>query len=248
MATTIVKTDLKAEHHVDSTWKPLYKIGGIALLVEGLAYLIITVTSEMLGAGPGNTVRYLHALAAHPGTANFTYTVVAIADFALIPAALALYFALKHVSKSWMLLATVIILTYVAIDISTFVSTAFALTVLAHGTQSPAVASAEHFGLATVPLSQFIGWVFPPFAFLIIAVVIRVGHLGRVTPLLGFLTVILSIIGGIGFLHPVASLQKYQFPALVIYGLFMLALGIMLLRLDRKYSSSPRPAPARGAS
>ena len=119
--------DAKGGYHADSTWRPLYKIGAVALLVEGLAYLTITVTSPVIGVAPGNTMKYLHALAAHSGTATFTYTVVAIADFALIPAALALYFALKEVSKSWMLLAAVIILTYVAIDISTFVSVAFAL-------------------------------------------------------------------------------------------------------------------------
>ena len=82
----------------------MYKIGGIALLAEGLAYLIVTVTSPIIGVAPGNNMKYLHALTAHSGTAGFTYAVVAIADFALIPAALALYVALKDVSKSWMLL------------------------------------------------------------------------------------------------------------------------------------------------
>lgn len=143
-----------------------------------------------------------------------------------------------------MLLATAIILTYMAIDISTFASTAVALVVLAHEAQSAAVVSAEHFGLATVSLSQFIGWVFPAFGYLIIAVVIRVGHLGRLTSLLGFLTVILTIIGGIAFLHPVTSLQKFQLPGLAMLGLFSLALGIMLLRLDRK----PGPAGPRVSS
>jgi len=184
-------------------------------------------------------MKYLHALVVHSGAASFTYAVVAIADFALIPAALALYFALKGISKSWMLLAAVIILTYVAIDISTFVSAAFALVTLAREAQTATVVSAENFGLATVSLSQFIGWVFPAFAYLIIAVVVRVGHLGRLTSLLGFLTVITSVIGGIGFLHPVTSLQNLQLPALALFGLFSLALGIMLLRLDR------RPIPGR---
>jgi hypothetical protein len=225
--------DFKGGYHVDSTWRPLYKIGAFALLVEGLAYLIITVTSPVIGVAPGNSMKYLHALAMHTGTATFTYTVVAIADFALIPAALGLYFALKEVSKSWMLLATVIILTYVAIDISTFVSVAAALVTLAREPQSATIISAEHFGLATVSLSQFIGWVFPAFAYLIIAVVIRVGHLGRFTSLLGFLTVITSVLGGIGFLHPVTALQNFQLPGLALFGLFMLALGIKLLRLDK---------------
>ncbi len=73
-------------------------------------------------------------------------------------------------------------------------------------------------GLATVSLSQFIGWVFPAFGFLIIAVVIRVGNFGRFTSLLGFLTVILTIIGGTAFLHPVTSLQKFQLPGLAMLG------------------------------
>jgi hypothetical protein len=101
---------------------------------------------------------------------------------------------------------------YVAIDISTFVSVAVALVALAHETQSATIASAEHFGLATVSLSQFISWVFPAFAYLVIAVVIRVGRLGRFTSLLGFLTVITTVIGGIAFLHPNTSLRTCSFP------------------------------------
>jgi hypothetical protein len=240
----------KGGYHVDSTWRPLYKIGAVALLVEGLAYLTITVTSPVIGVAPGNNMKYLHALAVHSGTAAFTYTVVAIADFALIPSALALYFALREISEGWMLLATVIILTYVAIDIATFVSVAIALVVLANEPQSATIVSAEHFGLATVPLSQFIGWVFPALAFVIIAVVIRVGHLGRFTSLLGFLTVIFSIIGGIAFLHPVTSLQNFQLPALALMGFFSLALGAKLLRLERKTRwlvSGPRSRRSSGA-
>lgn len=169
----------------------------------------------------------------HSGTARFTYAVVAIADLALIPAALALFVALKDVSKSWMLLATAILITYVAIDIATFVSMALALVVLTHETQSAAVVAAEKFGLSTVSLSRFFGWVFPALGFLILAVVIRVGRFGRGTALLGFLSVIFSVLGGIGFLHPVTSWQKYQLPGRFLLGLFSLALGRMLLRLDR---------------
>jgi hypothetical protein len=236
-----IKTDTEPKHRpaalVDPTWRPLYKVGAVALIVAGVAYLIITVTSSIIGVAPSNTAKYLHALMTHLGTATFTYTVVAVADLALIPAALALYFALRSISKGWMLLATVVLLIYVAIDISTFVPTAFALVTLGSHPQNAAILGAEHFGLATVSLSQFFGWVFPDIAFLIIAVAIRVGHLGRFTSLLGFLLVPLSLLGGIAFLDPVNSLQKFQLPALAVQGFFSLALGFMLLRLDRGASS-----------
>ena len=60
-----------------------------------------------------------------------------------------------------MLLATAIDLINAAIDISTFVSTALGLVELTHEAQRAAVVSAEQFGLSTISLSHFFGWVFP---------------------------------------------------------------------------------------
>jgi hypothetical protein len=223
---------------VDHSWNWLYKVGGAALFVEGFAYFIILVASPMLGAGPGNNENYLHALASHAGLANFTYAVVAIADFILIPAAFALYIALRGVSRTWMLIAAGIILAYVAIDISTFVLTSTTLVTLtqnfaatANATQRAAILGAEYYGLAAIPLSQFIGYVFPPFAFLIIAGSVRRGRFGRGIPLLGYILCLTSVAGGIGFLDPIPYLLNFQLLALAVYGLFMLALGTMLFRL-----------------
>jgi hypothetical protein len=103
--------------------------------------------------------------------------------------------------------------------------------------QSAGIVAAEHFGLATVPLSQFWGWVYPPIAFLIIVLVMRAGHLNAWTRLAGFATVITSTLGGFGFLFPVAYLLNFQFLALALYALFMFGLGVMLLRWDTQHLS-----------
>jgi len=236
------RTQSEAKNQVDMSWKTLYKVGGIACLVEGIAYLMITAMGPMMGVAPGNTLTWLNALATHPQLAVFDYGVVTgIADFVLIPAAFALYFALRGVSKSWMLVATGIILVYVAIDISTFVSTSIDLTWLTQNyaaatdpTVRSAILGAEYSALSTIPLSQFLGWTFPPFAFIIIAVAVRLGRFGRGIPFLGYLTVLFSIAGGLSFLDPIPYLQNFQLPALALYGLFFLALGLMLLRLGRR--------------
>lgn len=88
----------------DTNWKAMFKIGGFALLVEGVAYLVIIATIPVIGAPPANNMTYLHALGAHSVAANLSYSVTAIGDFALIPAALALYLALRNVIRSWMLI------------------------------------------------------------------------------------------------------------------------------------------------
>jgi len=235
---------------VDPSWKTLYVIGGVALLVEGLAYLMITAMGPMMGVPPGNTLAWLNALAAHPKLALFDYGIVTgIADLVLIPAAFALYFALKGVSKSWMLVAAGMILIYVAVDVATFVSTSIDLTWLTQNyaaatdaTARAAILGAEYSALSTIPLSQFLGWTFPPFAFLIVAVAVREARFARGVPLLGYFTVLFSVAGGISFLDPVAYWQNFQLPALAVYGLFMLGLGSMLIRLGR---GAPRNATAR---
>src|SRR5579872_7321311 len=120
----------------DPKWKALYEVGAIALLMEGIAYLIIVVTSSMIGAPPGNNFQFLNALAAHPSTAYFTYGVIALADLALLPGAITLYLALKSVNKKWITIATGIIFFYVVVDILTFLRTAISLVSLSQSAQT----------------------------------------------------------------------------------------------------------------
>ncbi len=219
----------------DATWKPLYRIGAIAMFLLGLAWLTITVTAGMIGAPPGNTTTYLSALSSHSGTAYVSYTVTGIADLLIIPAALALYFAFKKVSPSWMLLATVVLVTCMAIDLATFVPTALALVSLATATQTTAVVGAAHFGLAVVPVYQFFGWVVPNLAFLPIAIAARrFGRFGRFTFVVGLAIVAFGTAGGIAFLYPSAALANYQLPGLFLEGVFWVMLGFLMLRVHRE--------------
>lgn len=203
---------------------------------------MITAMGPMMGVSPGNTLAWLDVLSSHPQLAIFNYGVVTgIADFMLIPAAFALYFALKDVSKSWMIVAAGIILVYVVIDVATFVSASIDLTWLTQNyaaatdaTSRAAILGAEYALLSTIPLSQFLGWSFPPFAFVIISFAIRQGRHWKLVWILGLLTAAFSLAGGVSFLDPIPYWQKFQLPALAIYSIFMLALGAMLLKFSRK--------------
>lgn len=226
---------MRYEYFVDSKWKTLYDLGALALLVEGVAYLIILVTSSMIGVAPGNNFHFLSALAAHPNTAYFTYGIIAIADLALIPGAITLYLVLKNVGKKWMVIATGIIFFYIVVDILTFVQTAISLVSLSQSAQTASVLTAEKARLSIMPLSQFFGWVVPSVAFVIWILTMRKARLGAFPRLFGFFTVLFSIAGGISFVAPTYPyLQTLQLPALAVYGIFFISLGIMTLRLRNK--------------
>jgi len=215
--------------------KSWYVIGGVALLVQGLAYALIFGAGTVVSVAPANSIQYLNALAIHASTARFEYLVTAVADLAFIPAAIALYLLLKDVSKALVTAATVLILAYVVIDMSTFVPAALALTILSQSAQTTTVLSSEHAALSVVPLSQFFGWVEPPIAFAMYILVLRKANLGLFARVFGIFLVMFSIMGGLGFLFPsITYLTSFELPAFAAYVLFFLGFGEAILRLRAK--------------
>jgi len=198
---------------------------------------MILVSSPMIGPAPGNNLQYLNALAAHASIANFTYYVILLADLVLIPGAYALYLAFKSINRNWMLVATALIWIYVVVDLLTFVPSALSLVALSQQVQTESVLTTEHSLLATVPLSQFFGWVEPPIAFAIWIAVLRRADIGRFARVFGFFLVPFSILGGISFLVPTSAyLQNLQLPALAIYGIFFLGLTEVMFRLHTEHA------------
>ena len=206
-------------------------IAGVALVVQGLAYALMVGAGMQVNVAPANSVQYLDALAAHASAAKFEYLVTAAADLAFVPAAIALYLLLKNVSKILVTVATVLILAYVVIDMSTFVPAALSLAYLSQSAQTASVVSSEHAALSVVPLSQFFGWVEPPVAFAMYILVLRKANLGRFARIFGIFLVMFSIMGGLGFLFPSSTyLANFEVPAFAAYVLFFLGFGEAILR------------------
>lgn len=206
--------------------------GGIALLIEGLSYVVLTSASMMIGVPPRNNVQYLDALAARSAPANLAYAMALIGDLAFVPATIAIYLALKNVNKTLVQVATGLVLGYVVIDITTFVAPALWLVALSQGSQTASVVSNENFRLAIVPWSQFFGWVEPPIAFAMYVLVLRKANLGRFARIFGVFLVMFSIIAGFSFIFPSnTALVNFQLPALAVYVLFFLGFGEAMLKL-----------------
>jgi hypothetical protein len=100
----------------DEKW--LYRMGGIFALTLGIAYIIIIPLFARVGAPPtGGEIwlRYLH------GKTTVWWTIIGLCvftDFLYIPVALALFFALEWVNRSAMLLASVFVGLFVALDLA----------------------------------------------------------------------------------------------------------------------------------
>jgi hypothetical protein len=100
----------------DEKW--LYRVGGISALTVGIAYIIIIPLFAHVGAPPTGGEVWLKYL---QGKTTVWWTILSLCvftDILYIPVALALYFALERSDRSAMLLASVFVGLFVALDLA----------------------------------------------------------------------------------------------------------------------------------
>jgi hypothetical protein len=96
----------------------MYRIGGLAAIAFGLAYLVIFPLYASVGAPPADAVDWLGYAA---GKTNAWWAILGLSvltDFLLVPVALALYIALGRADRNATLLGTAFIGLFVVLDLA----------------------------------------------------------------------------------------------------------------------------------
>jgi hypothetical protein len=96
----------------------MYRVGGIAALVLGVAYLITMALYAPVGAPPLGGEAWLTYAA---GKTSVWWAIVGLAvltDLLFVPVAFSLYLVLRGVHRGAMLLATALVLLFVVLDVA----------------------------------------------------------------------------------------------------------------------------------
>jgi hypothetical protein len=243
MNTTIVDSDKSTVEQVVSqvvpSWKTVYRVGGVCLLLFGLIYLTeITLSIFMGGTAPADSVQYLRSLADHANLARLSYGLYSFADILFVPAVLALYLSLKRIAKNPMLLATALIAVFVIVDLA--ITEASALTIVtltqhaataASETQRAAYMASANYALATVPLATFYSWVISSVGVLMISIVMLKGVFSKLTAYIGIAVGIAGTVAS--FYVFVPALTVLNIPTLVAFGLWCVLAGRRLYQLGK---------------
>ena len=90
-------------NNIDSSWKGVYKVGGISLFIAGVIPFIFLFFVILLGQTiPVPAQKALE----DPTTPTYLYLLATLGELLLLPAGLALYLSLKDFKKNAMLVAT----------------------------------------------------------------------------------------------------------------------------------------------
>ena len=196
------------EIYPDADQKRWYRVGGIAALVLGTAYIVIVPLYAHVGAPPTGGEAWFKYLS---GKTTFWWAILALSvftDFLFVPVAFALYLALKEVNRNAMLMATAFVGLFVVLDLAItwthYASTLILYSNYARSTddiQRAGYIAAANYASAVLasPLEIVYAIVTLSFAILIISFVMLKGVFNRITAWVGLATGMLGIVSLAGF-------------------------------------------------
>ena len=106
--------DASRAETTEFAWKPLYRVGGAAALIVVLSY-VIQIIVLVVSPPPNTVIDFFTLFHRNALLGLLDLDLLSIADYALfVPLFLALYFALRRVSPSFMAIATALGLVGIA--------------------------------------------------------------------------------------------------------------------------------------
>lgn len=134
----------------DERW--MYRAGGIAALVLGVAYLITMALYATVGAPPLGGEAWLAYAAGKTAVWSAIVGLAVLTDLLFVPVAFSLYLALREVNRGAMLLATALVLLFAVLDVAV-TQTNFAALITLSGDHNAASTEAQR--AATVAAATY---------------------------------------------------------------------------------------------
>ncbi len=184
-----------------------YRVGGIAALILGTAYIIIVPLYAHVGAAPTGGEAWFKYL---PGKTTVWWAILGLSvltDFLFVPVAFGLYLALKEVNRNAMLLGTAFVGLFVVLDLTVTWSHYASMLILysnysrsTDDVQRASYIAAANYASAVLasPLEIIYAIVTLSFGILVIGLVMLRGVFNKTTAYLGLVTGILGVVSVAG--------------------------------------------------
>jgi len=230
---------------IDPDERSFYRVGAIAALAVGTAYVVTVVLYASVGPPPSGGQASLEYLAGKTTVWWGILGLSVVTDLLFVPVALSLYLALKEINRNPMLVATAFVGLFVVLDLAVTWSNYASLIVLsgdyaiANEAQRAADVAAASYASAFLssPLERVYAIVILSFAILVIGFAMLEGRLGKATAYLALIVGVLGIVS-------IAGLGVTIIMNALLATVWMFVVGYRLYRLgSQRGTASSRPSP-----
>ena len=226
---------------IDSKWHGLYRTGGLALIGVGITYVVclwLTVRGYA-GNSSGNALTFFQSIHGNIAQNALLWVTYIVGDLFFIPALLALYFLLRHQSRTLLLVGLGLTAAYVVFDMGITEPNWLALTNLAngyYGTVNPVSQSADlaagQYALALLPMVNAMSYFISAAGLFLVNLVLFRGVVRRTTAWFGVPTMALAFAGGFSWFFPVLGIVFL--PGSITFALWNILLGVQVYKIGVK--------------
>jgi hypothetical protein len=229
---------------VDTSWKGLYKWGGVSAMLAGVILFIVMAAALGLGlpaSATGESI--LNWFSGQAALAYTFYGLSIVVDVLLVPVVLALYLTLRGVNKNASLSAAGFLGLALALDLGVTLITWIALITLSQNyaaatsdVQRAAFVATADFAVGITSVSATVyGSIIYAIGPLIMSLVMLKGVFSKATAYVGIVASIAALAYGATVFVPYSSsLGILLAIAFVLFGVWLLLAGSRLYRLGKR--------------
>ena len=222
------------------SWRGLYCISGILLILTALVWTVVSRTANMLYSSgyPGDPAAYLQLISQHQLLASITWSLWIVSDFLLFAPTIALYIILQRYNRTLALLGSMFAMFFNIYDICVTELNSLTLVSIAHGYASAttealraAFVTAAAYGYYALPLQTVLSFATGTFGYLLWSVLMVRSIFRRGTAIFGAVVMIIALIGSAAPLFPGSIILGIcQFVCVPACALWFILVGVQLYR------------------
>lgn len=242
-ASNAAKKDKQAREFWDETrWVEFVRAGGILLIASGLGGIVLARLSSLLYASgqPTDAVGYLQLFSQHQFLAPLDWLLWMGGDLWLIPVSMAVYLALRRVSKPMAMAGSILSIAYVIYDINVTELNSLHLVRLSQSYASATTDAlrAVHVALAApavaaLPLETFFSFTIGAVGWFLWSLIMAKSFFGKRSAAFGVIVNVMGILGGVGALvqgTPLYLLGLFTIFGALLTAVWFIVIGVQLYR------------------
>ena len=236
------------------SWRGLYCIGGILLIITAIVWGIVSRTANILYASgyPSDPASYLQLISQHQLLASMTWSLWIFSDFLLFAPTVALFIILQPYNKTLALLGSLFAMFFNFYDISVTELNSLTLVSLAHGyanatseTLRASFVVASAYGYYALPIQTVISFATGTFGYLLWCVPMLKSSFRRGTAIFGVIVMLIALIGSLAPLFPASIiLGLCQFICVPACSIWFVLVGVQLFRYGKSLPVTAKPMVA----
>jgi hypothetical protein len=225
---------------VDRSWRGLYCVSGILLIMTAVVWTVVTWTARSLYSSgyPGDPASYLQLISQHQALASLTWSLWILADFLLLAPTVALYIVLQRSNRTLALLGSLFAMFFNIYDVCVTELNSLTLVKLSQGYASAtsdalkaSFVAAATYGYHALPIQTVLSFAIGTFGYLLWCVPMFKSIFRRWTALFGAVWSIVGLMGSAAPLFPSSTtLGLFQFLCVPAVGLWFVFVGVQLYR------------------